>query len=169
MRPSSSGVTQMVEQRIPVTKEGYENLKLELKRLKSEERPKSVKAIEEALGHGDLSENAEYEAAKEHQGQLEMRIRELENKLSRAEVLALPSTADGTVVFGSTVVVEDLDSGEKKRFRIVGEPEADLKNNKISITSPVARSLIGKKVGDDVSVEVPAGQRSYEILEVVNE
>ena len=152
---------------VPITKHGAELLKQELARLKSKDRPAVISAIAEARAQGDLSENAEYDAAKERQSFVEGRIAELEGKLSAAQIID-PSLLDkdGRVVFGSTVVLEDLESGEEVTYQIVGVDEADLKENKVSITSPIARALIGKSAGDVAEVQAPAGVREYEVLEV---
>jgi transcription elongation factor GreA len=153
--------------RIPMTVQGAERLKVELQRLKSVERPAVIQAIADARSHGDLSENADYDAAKERQGFIEGRISELETKLANAQVID-PSgiDADGRVVFGATVEIEDLDSGERKAWQIVGDDEADIKEGKISINSPIARALIGKSGGDAVEVQAPGGLRNYEVVQV---
>jgi transcription elongation factor GreA len=152
---------------IPLTKRGAEKLKEELQRLKSVERHAVIQAIAEARAQGDLSENAEYEAAKDKQGFIEGRILEIESKLAAAQIID-PSTldADGKVVFGSTVELEDEDSGTKVTYQIVGEDEADLKQGLISIGSPIARALIGKEAGDVAEVQAPGGLRNYEIVGV---
>lgn len=152
---------------VPITKYGAELLKTELHRLKTKDRPEVINAIAEARAQGDLSENAEYDAAKERQAFIEGRIAELEGKLSSAQVID-PSEldAEGRVVFGSTVELEDLENGQKVSYQIVGEDEADIKLSKVSITSPIARALIGKYAGDIVGVQAPAGIREYEVLEV---
>lgn len=152
---------------VPITKRGAELLKEELARLKTKDRPAVINAISEARAQGDLSENAEYDAAKERQSFIEGRIADLEGKLSAAQIIdpALLD-ADGRVVFASTVRLEDLESGEKVTYQIVGVDEADLKENKVSVTSPIARALIGKYAGDVVEVQAPSGIREYEILEV---
>ena len=153
--------------KIPVTLRGAELLREELKRLKTVDRPAVVAAIAEARSHGDLSENAEYEAAKERQGFIEGRIAEVEGKLGNAQVIDPAALdADGRVVFGATVDLEDADSGQKVTYQIVGDDEADLKQGKISLNSPVARSLIGKFAGDVAEVQTPGGRREYEILDV---
>jgi len=153
--------------KIPMTVEGAARLKAELQRLKSVERPKVISAIAEARSHGDLSENADYDAAKERQGFIEGRIAEIEHKLAGAQVID-PTTidADGRVVFGATVEIEDSDSGERSAYQIVGDDEADIKHGKISINSPIARALIGKTEGDVADVQAPGGLRNYEILAV---
>lgn len=152
---------------VPITKRGAELLKEELHRLKTKDRPAVINAISEARAQGDLSENAEYDAAKERQSFIEGRIAELEGKLSAAQIID-PATldAEGRIVFASTVNLEDLESGQKVTYQIVGEDEADLKLNKVSITSPIARALIGKYAGDVVEVNAPSGIREYEVLEV---
>lgn len=152
---------------VPITKRGAERLKEELQRLKTKDRPAVINAISEARAQGDLSENAEYDAAKERQAFIEGRIAELEGKLSAAQIIdpALLD-AEGRVVFGSTVDLEDLESSQNVTYQIVGEDEADLKEQKVSITSPIARALIGKYAGDVVEVNAPSGIREYEILEV---
>jgi transcription elongation factor GreA len=152
---------------VPITKFGAELLKEELHRLKTKERPAVINAIAEARSHGDLSENAEYDAAKERQSFIEGRIADLEGKLGSAQVIdPLLLEADGRVVFASTVHLEDLGSGEKVTYQIVGTDEADLKEKKVSITSPIARALIGKYAGDVVAVQAPSGVREYEVLDV---
>jgi transcription elongation factor GreA len=152
---------------VPITKFGAELLKEELIRLKTKERPSVINAIAEARAQGDLSENAEYDAAKERQSFIEGRIADLEGKLGAAQIID-PTLldAEGRVVFASTVHLEDLESGEKVTYQIVGTDEADLKLSKVSITSPIARALIGKYAGDVVGVQAPSGIREYEILEV---
>lgn len=152
---------------VPLTKFGAQLLKDELHQLKTQERRKVIDAIAEARSHGDLSENAEYDAAKERQAFIEGRIMELEGKLSSAQIID-PTTldAEGRVVFASTVDLEDLENGQKVSYQIVGVDEADLKLNKISVTSPIARALIGKFAGDVVEVQAPSGPREYEILDV---
>lgn len=152
---------------VPITKRGVELLKEELHRLKTKDRPSVINAIAEARAQGDLSENAEYDAAKERQAFIEGRIAELEGKLSAAQVIdpALVD-AEGRIVFAATVDLEDLESGQKVTYQIVGEDEADLKEQKVSVTSPIARALIGKYAGDVVEVNAPSGVREYEVLEV---
>ena len=153
--------------KVPMTVEGAERLKAELQRLKSVERPAIIQAIAEARSHGDLSENADYDAAKERQGFVEGRIAEIEHKLAGAQVIdPTEIDGDGRVVFGATVELEDLDTGDVRRWQIVGEDEADIKHGKISVTSPIARALIGKSEGDTVEVQAPGGVRGYEILSV---
>jgi transcription elongation factor GreA len=154
---------------VPMTKAGLERLKDELKRLKTSERGKIVKEIEVARAHGDISENAEYHAAKERQGQIEARIRQLDDMIARAEVIDVSKLSGDKVVFGATVKLGDVDTEQKVTYRIVGETEADPKKGLISITSPIARALVGKSVGDDVTVQAPGGPRDYEILAVAFE
>jgi transcription elongation factor GreA len=151
---------------VPMTTRGYQALVEELKRLKSVERPKNVREIEEARGHGDLSENAEFHAAKERQSLLDVQIREIEDKLARAQVIDVSKLSGNRVVFGATVSLVDGDTGDKVIYQIVGDHEAEPKNGKISISSPVARALIGKSEGDEVQVRTPTGVRSFEILTV---
>ena len=153
--------------KIPMTVEGAERLKTELHRLKTVERPRVIQSIADARSHGDLSENADYDAAKERQGFVEGRIADFETKLAHAQVID-PTTieADGRVVFGATVEIEELDSGERNRYQIVGDDEADIKAGKISVNSPIARALIGKTEGDTTEVQAPGGVRAYEIVSV---
>jgi transcription elongation factor GreA len=152
---------------IPITKRGAEQLKDELHRLKTVDRPWVINAISEARAQGDLSENAEYEAAKDRQGFIEGRIQEIESKLSVAQVIDPSSlNAEGLVVFGSTVELEDESSGEKVTYQIVGEDEADLKLGLINVSSPIARALIGKEEGDSAVVQAPGGEKRYEIVAV---
>jgi len=150
-----------------MTVEGAERLKSELHRLKTVERPAVIQAIAEARSHGDLSENADYDAAKERQGFIEGRISEVESKLANAQVIdPTELDADGRVVFGATVEIEDLDSGDRNAYQIVGDDEADIKASKISVNSPIARALIGKTEGDQVEVRAPGGLRNYEVVQV---
>lgn len=154
--------------RYPMTPQGHATLEAELKQLKTVERPRITNAIAEAREHGDLKENAEYHAAREQQGMCEARIRDIEAKLGGAQVID-PATLpqDGRVVFGVTVVLENLDSGEERRYKIVGEDEADVKVGKISVASPIARGLIGKSEGDEAKIQTPSGLVEFEILEVL--
>lgn len=154
-------------EKVPMTEEGYATMQEEVKLLKSEERPRIIRAIEEARAHGDLSENAEYHAAKEAQGWNETRIQELEDKLSRAEVIDPSKLSGDTVRFGAKLTLIDEESEAEVKYQIVGEFEADVKKGKISVSSPIARALIGKKKGDSVEVNTPGGGRSYEILKVM--
>jgi transcription elongation factor GreA len=153
-------------EKVPMTAEGYRALDEELKRLKSVERPAVIAAISEARSHGDLSENAEYHAAKERQGWIEGRIAEIEDKLSRAQVIDVSKLSGAQVKFGATVTVVDEDTEDEARYQIVGEHEADVKQGRVSVTSPIARSLIGKEKGDVVEVNTPGGVKAYEILKV---
>ncbi|MBI5777046.1 MAG: transcription elongation factor GreA [Nitrospirae bacterium] len=150
----------------PITKKGYEALKAELDRLKKVERPKVIEAIAEARSHGDLSENAEYDAAKERQGFIESRINEVENKLADARIIETAGRMSDTVVFGATVLLVEMEAKQKKQYTLVGQDEADLKNGKISIQSPVGKALIGKRVGDQVAVTTPAKIVEYEVIEI---
>lgn len=154
-------------QRFPMTKQGHDALQAELQQLKTVDRPRITAAIAEARAHGDLKENAEYHAAREQQGFAEGRIQDIEAKLSNAQVIdvtALPKT--GKVIFGVTVDIVNVDTDETKTYQIVGDDEADIKNNKISVNSPIARGLIGKEEGDTVGIQTPAGLVEYEIAEV---
>ena len=149
-----------------MTGEGYQTLDEELKRLKTQERPAVIAAISEARSHGDLSENAEYHAAKERQGRIEGRIAEIEDKLARAQVIDVSKLSGGQVKFGATVSVVDEDTEEEARYQIVGDHEADVKLGKISLSSPLSRAMIGKEVGDVVEVNTPGGVKAYAILKV---
>ena len=151
----------------PLTVAGAEKLRTELHRLKTVERPSVIAAIAEARSHGDLSENAEYEAAKDRQGFIEGRIMEVESKLANAQIIDPKLLdADGRCVFGATVELEDMDSGQIVTYQIVGDDEADIKDNKISISSPITRALIGKYAGDVAEVQAPGGVREYEVIDV---
>jgi transcription elongation factor GreA len=150
----------------PITKKGYDALKAELDRLRKVERAKNIEAIAEARAHGDLSENAEYDAAKERQGFIESRIAELETKLADARVVEIAGRTTDTVVFGATVWVIEQESQSKRQYTLVGQDEADMKFNKISVQSPVGRALIGKRVGDFVEVTTPAKVVEYEVVEI---
>jgi transcription elongation factor GreA len=152
--------------KVPMTETGHAAMLKELKQLKTVERPRIIRLIEEARAHGDLSENAEYHAAKEQQGWVEARVAELEDKLSRAEVIDITKLSGTTVKFGAIVTVVDEDTEAKARYQIVGEFEADVREGKISISSPIARALIGKQPGDMVEVMTPGGGKSYEIVDV---
>ena len=149
-----------------MTGEGYHALDVELKRLKTQERPAVVAAISEARTHGDLSENAEYHAAKERQGWIEGRIFEIEDRIARAQIIDVSKLSGAQVKFGATVSVMDEDTEEKARYQIVGEHEADVRSGKISIASPIARAMIGKEKGDVVEVNTPGGVKAYEIVKV---
>jgi transcription elongation factor GreA len=152
--------------KVPMTAEGFANLEAEIKHLKAVERPRIIKAIAEARSHGDLAENAEYHAAKEQQGITEARVADLEDKLSRADIIDVSKLKGDQVMFGATVTLLDEDTEEKVKYRIVGELEANVKQGKISITSPIARALLGKRKRDVVEVSTPGGGKSYEVLRV---
>ena len=153
-------------EKVPMTVAGFAALEEELKRRQQVERPRIIQQIAEARAHGDLSENAEYHAAKEAQSLNEGRVAELEDKLSRAEVIDIKKLSGSTIKFGATVTMIDEETEEEKRYQIVGESEADVKSGRVSITSPIARALIGKKPGDTIEVKTPKGGKSYEILTV---
>lgn len=153
-------------EKLPMTVAGHAALEVELKRRQQEERPRIIQAIAEARSHGDLSENAEYHAAKESQSHNEGRIAELEDKLSRADIIDVSKLSGNTVKFGATVTLIDEDTEAEKRYQIVGDMEADVKSGKISISSPISRALIGKRVGDTVEVNAPGGGKSYEIVKI---
>jgi transcription elongation factor GreA len=152
--------------RLPITREGYDRLRTELQRLEQKERPKVIQAISEAREHGDITENAEYEAAKEKQAMLEGKINDLHNKLSQCEIVEVEKGSTGRVTFGITVELEDLDTGEEMQYRLVGPYEADLAQGTISVTSPIGRALIGKEPGDEVEVQTPGGVKNLEILDI---
>jgi len=152
--------------KIPMTVEGYNRLQEELKRLKSVDRPAVIRAIAEARTHGDINENAEYHAARERQSFIEGRLADLEDKIVRAEVIDVSKLSGSAVKFGATVTLADEETDEEQTFRIVGEDEADISNGRLSVTSPLARALIGKSKGDSVEVSTPRGNRSYEIVTV---
>jgi transcription elongation factor GreA len=156
----------MAMEKVPMTIEGFTALEAELQRLKAVERPRIIQAIAEARSHGDLSENAEYHAAKEAQGLNEAKVADLEDKLSRADVIDIAKLSGDTVKFGATVKLVDEDTEEEVNYKIVGEYEAEVRKGKISITSPIARALIGKRKGESVEVSTPKGARAYEILKV---
>jgi transcription elongation factor GreA len=153
--------------RIPVTRQGFEALKKELENLKKIERPQNIKAIEEARAHGDLSENAEYAAAKDRQGFIEGRINDLEYKLASLDIIATDKLPKDRAVFGSRVVLENVETGEDVVYQLVGPDESDIENGRISISSPLGKALIGRKPGDELSLQVPGGKRSYELLEIL--
>lgn len=153
--------------KVPVTVRGHELMQEELKRLKTKDRPQVIKAIAEARAHGDLKENAEYHAAKDQQGFIEGRIRELEAKLSNLQVIDVTEVdAKGKIIFGSTVELIDEDTGKETEYKIVGEDEADIKTGLVSFTSPIARALIGKNEGDVINFSAPGGEKQYEVIEV---
>ena len=153
-------------EKVPMTAAGHSAMMDEIKHLKAVERPRIIKAIEEARSHGDLSENAEYHAAKEQQGWTEARVAELEDKISRAEVIDISRLSGETVTFGAKVTLVDEETDTENSYQIVGDFEADVKKGKISVSSPIARAIIGKKAGDSVEVATPGGGKSYEILKV---
>jgi transcription elongation factor GreA len=153
-------------EKVPMTAEGFQSLDSELRRLKTQERPAVTAAISEARQHGDLSENAEYHAAKERQGWIESRIAEIEDRMARAQIIDVSKLSGTQVKFGATVIVVDEDTEEEARYQIVGEHEADVRAGKISIASPIARAMIGKETGDVVEVNTPGGVKAYEILKV---
>ncbi|MBW1972589.1 MAG: transcription elongation factor GreA [Deltaproteobacteria bacterium] len=153
-------------ERRPITREGYDKLLKELKRLKNIERPKVIKDIETARAHGDLSENAEYSAAKEKQSLIEGKIQDIESRMSYIQVIEITNLPNDRVVFGSTVLLENVNTGERVRYQIVGPDESDVSNGKISVTSPVGKALIGKEIDDVVTIKTPGGIREYEILEI---
>lgn len=155
-----------MSQTIPMTREGYQRLQEELKRLTRVERPKVVLDIAEARGHGDLSENAEYDAAKNRQGFIEGRIKELNDKIARAQVINPADLDAEKVVFGATVTLVDVDTGTDVTYQIVGEDEADIKDGKISVSSPVGKALIGHRLDDEVRIKVPSGLKIYEIINI---
>lgn len=155
-----------MDQRVPMTPRGYEALKSELKRLKAVDRPANIKDIEEAIAHGDLSENAEYHAAKEKQAHIAGRMAMLDDRIARAQVIDNVGEEPDKIRFGATVRLSDLETNEEVTYTIVGEEEADAKQGSISVTSPVARALMNKAVGDDIEVKVPKGIREFEVLEI---
>ena len=153
--------------RIPMTKEGYQTLKKELEHLKSVERPKVIKAIEEARSHGDLSENAEYDAAKERQGFIEGRVSELGYKLGNAEIIEVDNLPKDRAVFACTVVLENVDTGEDVEYQLVGPEESNIEEGRISVTSPLGKAILGKKPGEEIVLNAPAGKRVYELVDIV--
>ena len=153
--------------RIPITKKGYEVLKRELNNLKKVERPQNIKAIEEARAHGDLSENAEFDAAKDRQGFIEGRIGELTFKLANADIIDTDRLPKDRAVFGSKVVVENIDTGENVEYQLVGPEESDIEKGRISVSSPLGKEIIGKRPGDEFALQVPGGRRNYELVEII--
>ena len=153
--------------RVPVTKQGFEALRKELSNLKKNERPQNIKAIEEARAHGDLSENAEYAAAKDRQGFIEGRIGELEFKLANIDIIETDNLPKDRAVFGCKVVLENIETGEDVSYQLVGPDESDIENGRISVSSPLGKAIIGRKPGDELTLEVPAGKRSYELIEIL--
>lgn len=154
-------------EKIPFTKEGYKTLKKELAHLKTVERPNNIKAIEEAKAHGDLSENAEFAAAKERQSFIAGRIEELNYKLGNAEIISTENLPKEKVIFGSRVLLENIDTGEEVTYQLVGPEESNIEKGKISINSPLGKSIIGKKPGVEISIQVPVGKRSYELIDII--
>lgn len=154
-------------ERVPITKEGYEKLKKELQHLKQVERPKNIKAIEVARAHGDLSENAEFDAAKERQSFLEGRIAELEYKVVNAEVIDPTTLPKNKAVFASTVVLENVDTGEEVTYQLVGQDESDIDQGRISVSSPLGKAILGKIPGDEIILQAPGGKRSYELIKII--
>lgn len=154
-------------ERVPITKGGYETLKKELERLKSVERPANIKAIEEARAHGDLSENAEFDAAKERQAFLEGRINELEYKLGNAEIIDPNKLPKDKAVFGCLVLLENVDTGEEVKYQLVGPEESNVENGCISISSPLGKAMLGKRPGDEITVQAPGGKRCYELVDIL--
>ena len=154
-------------ERIPMTREGYQNLKKELEHLKSIERPRVIRAIEEARSHGDLSENAEYDAAKERQAFIEGRVSELGYKLGNAEIIEVDNLPKDRAVFACTVVLANVDTGEDVEYQLVGPEESDIEQGRISVTSPLGRAIIGKKPGEEIVLNAPGGKRVYELVEIL--
>jgi transcription elongation factor GreA len=152
---------------IPITKEGYARLKKELETLKSVERPLNIKAIEEARAHGDLSENAEFSAAKERQSFLEGRIMELQYKLGNADIIDTENISKDSAVFGCKVMLENVDTGDEVTYQLVGPEESDIKEGRISVASPLGQAIIGKIIGDEITIVAPGGKRSYELIDIV--
>ena len=153
--------------RVPVTREGYEALKKELENLKRVDRPQNIKAIEEARAHGDLSENAEFEAAKDRQGFIEGRIGELGFKLANADIIDPDKLPRDRAVFGTKVLLENIDTGEEVEYQLVGPDESDIVKGRISVSSPLGRAILGKKPGDELTLEVPGGKRVYELVDIL--
>lgn len=154
-------------ERIPITRQGLETLKEQMRRLKEVERPQCIKAIQEARAHGDLTENAEYEAAKDRQAFVESKIGELGHKIACAEVIDPSTVSTDRVMFGCTVILENLDTEEEVRYQLVGPDESDIKLGRISVTSPLGRAMIGKAVGEEIVVQAPGGRRRYELVDIV--
>ena len=152
---------------IPITREGYENLKKEVERIKKVDRPMNIKAIEDARAHGDLSENAEFEAAKDRQAFIEGRLSELEYKLNNADIIDPDKLPKDRAVFASRVVLENVDTGETFEYQLVGSDESDIENGRISITSPLGRATVGKKPGEEIILVAPGGKRYYELLDIL--
>lgn len=154
-------------EQVPITKEGYEALKKELEYLKKVERPKNIKAIEEARAHGDITENAEFEAAKDRQAFIDGRLSDLEYKLSRADIIDSKTLSNDRAVFASSVVLENIDTGENVKYKLVGPDEANIEKGRISVHSPLGRAIIGKKPGDEIILQAPGGKRFYELVEIL--
>jgi transcription elongation factor GreA len=152
---------------VPITREGYERLKKELVNLKSVERPRNIKAIEEARAHGDLSENAEFDAAKERQAFIEGRIQDLEYKLGNADIIDPEKLSKDSARFGCIVVLENMDTGDEVQYQLVGPDESDIKQGRISVGSPLGQAIIGKAIGDEISIMAPGGKRNYELIEIL--
>ncbi len=152
---------------VPITKQGYETLKQELDQLRKQERPKNIKAIEEARAHGDLSENAEFDAAKERQSFLDARINELEYKLANAEVIDPGTLSKDKAVFGCTVVLENVDTGDEVTYQLVGPEESNIKEGRISVASPLGTAIVGKQLGDEIIIDAPGGRRNYELVDII--
>ncbi len=153
--------------RIPITRNGYNTLQKELRRLKTEDRPAVIKAIEEARAHGDLSENAEYDAAKERQAFIEARVNELSFKLNNADVIDPDTLPKDKAVFASRVLLENIDTGEDVEYQLVGPEESDINQGRISIASPLGRAIVGRKPGDEITLQAPGGRRVYELVEIL--
>jgi transcription elongation factor GreA len=158
----------MAMKKLPITRQGYRDLMNELSRLKRVDRVQAMKAIEEARSHGDLTENAEYDAAKEKQAFIERKIHDIESRLTHSEIIEIKNLSTDRVVFGSVVFLENLDTGERVQYQLVGPDESDVKQGKISSNSPVGRALIGKKVNDEVSVRAPGGMRNFQVVRIAS-
>jgi transcription elongation factor GreA len=166
--PYNQGGKGMAMKKVPITRQGYRDLMKELSRLKREDRIQAMKAIEEARSHGDLTENAEYDAAKEKQAFIERKIYDIESRLTHSEIIETKNLSTDRVVFGSVVFLENLDTGERVQYQLVGPDESDVKQGKISSNSPVGRALIGKKVNDEVSVRAPGGMRNFQVVRIAS-
>ncbi len=153
--------------KVPITKQGYKILKKELERIKAVDRPENIRAIEEARAHGDLSENAEFEAAKDRQAFIDARIRELEYKLGNADIIDPETLPKDKAVFASMVILENIETGEDVKYQLVGPDESDIEQGRISVTSPLGKAMIGRKPGDEITLQAPGGQRVYELIEIV--
>jgi transcription elongation factor GreA len=154
-------------EQVPITREGYEALKKELEYIKKVERPKNIQAIEEARSHGDLTENAEFDAAKDRQAFIDGRVSDLEYKLSRADIIDSRTLSNDRAVFASYVVLENIDTGENVTYRLVGPDEANIEKGRISVSSPLGKAIIGKKPGDEIILQAPGGKRFYELVEIL--